>query len=93
MSSGDKKSVNMGADGAYGPRNPRLVQIIARDRVLFDIKLAVGTALQASDNDGKTLRLMVVALDDHNVTLDAIHRLAGEARSFCRSRWGSSISR
>jgi peptidylprolyl isomerase len=82
MSVGDKKSLNIAKDGAYGPHDPRLVQVMARDTVPTDINLAVGTVVDAANSDGKTLRLTVIALDENNVTLDANHPLAGKALYF-----------
>lgn len=82
LSPGDKTNVSLDADDAYGPHDPRLVQVVPRAQMPSDVNLAVGGALQASDQQGKTLRLTIVALDDHNVTLDANHPLAGKDVSF-----------
>jgi peptidylprolyl isomerase len=82
MTTGDKKSVTLDPDDAYGPHNPQLVQIVERDRIPAEIDLDVGTALQASDASGNQIRLVVVDLSDENVTLDANHPLAGKALTF-----------
>ncbi len=82
MAEGDRKSVTLAPDDAYGPHNPGLVHIVERTQIPDEIDLAVGTQLQASDGSGNQIGLVVVELDADNVTLDANHPLAGEALTF-----------
>ena len=82
MAEGDKKSVTMEPEDAYGPHNHQLVHVVERERIPDEIDLEVGTAIQASDASGQQLRLLVVDLDADSVTLDANHPLAGKALTF-----------
>ncbi len=57
-----------------------MVQAVPRDR--FPIKdIKVGMQFQATGPQGQ-LPVMVVAVDDQNVTIDANHPLAGVALTF-----------
>lgn len=78
MSVGEKKTVTVAADEAYGPRQDEAVHDVPRTEIPDHIELEVGAELQASAQGGQTMRLKVVALNDETVTLDANHPLAGE---------------
>ena len=82
MAEGDKKSVTLEPSDAYGPHNHQLIHVVERERIPAEMDLDVGTVLHASDPDGRQLRLLVVALEDGRVTLDANHPLAGKALTF-----------
>lgn len=82
MAEGDKKDVTLEPGDAYGPHNHQLVHVVERERIPTEIDLKVGTAIQASDDSGQQMRLLVVDLDADSVTLDANHPLAGKALTF-----------
>lgn len=78
MTVGEKKTVTVPADQAYGARVEEAVHEVERTQIPDDISLEVGAELQASGQDGRTMRLRVVGLTEEHVTLDANHPLAGE---------------
>ncbi|HBH89284.1 peptidylprolyl isomerase [Ponticaulis sp.] len=82
MAVGDKKTVTIPADQAYGQPDPRAVQVIPRDNIPSDIPLEVGLQLQASGPDGQVMVVTVKEITETEVTLDANHRLAGEDLTF-----------
>lgn len=82
MTEGDKKNVTLEPDDAYGPRHDQLVRVVGREQIPAEIDLKIGTALQTSDASGKSVRLLVVELDEKTVTLDANHPLAGKSLTF-----------
>lgn len=82
MTEGDKKSVTLAPEDAYGAHNPQLVHQVERARIPSEIALEPGTVLQAEDSNGNHLQFTVVALNEENVTLDANHPLAGKALTF-----------
>ena len=82
MTEGGTKSVTLEPDVAYGPHNPQLVQRFERARISDDVNLKIGAALQTTDADGNRIPLMVVDVDDENVTVDANHPLAGKKLNF-----------
>jgi peptidylprolyl isomerase len=82
MAEGDTKTVTLEPENAFGPRNPELLHNVERDRIPAEVDLEIGTVLEASDDTGGLIRLMVVEIADKDVTLDANHPLAGEALTF-----------
>jgi peptidylprolyl isomerase len=77
MEPGQKKTVNIPVDEAYGPRAEELIAEIGRDRIPSDIPLEIGQQLQLSLADGGEAVVLIVDLTDTTVTLDANHPMAG----------------
>lgn len=82
MTVGEKKTVTIPADQAYGQPDPRAIQVIPRDNIPADIPLEVGLQLQASGPAGQVMVVTVKEIGEEEVTLDANHRLAGEDLTF-----------
>lgn len=82
MTVGEKKTVTIPADQAYGQADPRAIQVIPRDNIPADIPLEVGLQLQASGPGGQVMVVVVKEITETEVTLDANHRLAGEDLTF-----------
>ncbi len=78
MQTGEKSTVTIASDDAYGPRRDEAVQQLDRSKVPSGIELNIGTQLQARTSDGAMMPIVVVALDDASVTVDANHPLAGQ---------------
>ena len=78
MGLGDKKTVDVAAVDAFGPRQPDAVQKVERSAIPDDVNLTVGNRLEAVTQDGQTMILTVMEVDDATVTLDSNHPLAGE---------------
>lgn len=78
MAVGDKSTVTIPADEAYGPHRPEAVQEVPRTQIPEEIDVAVGTQLQGMTQDGRQLNLTVVEVGDESVTIDANHPLAGK---------------
>lgn len=78
---GDKCSITLKADDAYGQPTDDLIQVV--DRAMFQDMddLEVGTVFHA-DTDNGILEYEVVAIDEDKVTIDGNHPLAGEDLSF-----------
>jgi peptidylprolyl isomerase len=77
MEPGQKKTVNIPVEEAYGPRIEDLVAEIGRDRLPANIELEVGQQLQLSLAEGEEAIVLVVDLSETTVTLDANHPMAG----------------
>jgi len=82
MTAGDKKSVRIEAGDAYGERHEELVQQIPSSALPEDMTPEVGMALQSQAPDGQVMMLMVTAVGEDEITVDANHPLAGKALSF-----------
>lgn len=82
MAVGDKKTVNVPCDQAYGPVNPAMRQDIPRADIPAHIPVDVGTRLEMQTQSGQPVPVTVVASDENVVTLDANHPLAGKDLTF-----------
>ncbi|NTV02830.1 MAG: peptidylprolyl isomerase [Chlorobiaceae bacterium] len=82
MTLGEKKTVNIPADQAYGPRSEELVAEIGRDRLPADLEVEIGQQLQVGLADGGQTVVLIVDLNDETVTLDANHPMAGMDLNF-----------
>jgi peptidylprolyl isomerase len=78
MTVGEKKTLNIPCDKAYGPLNPAARQAIPREGIPDHIPLEIGTQLQMQSPEGQVLPVTVVEVDEATVTLDANHPLAGK---------------
>jgi peptidylprolyl isomerase len=82
MSVGEKKTVNVPSDEAYGEVNPAMRQSVPREGIPADIPLEPGTQLQMQTPEGQVLPVTVIEVDEAEVTLDANHPLAGKDLKF-----------
>ncbi|HEX9873028.1 MAG TPA: peptidylprolyl isomerase [Deferrimonas sp.] len=78
MSPGEKKSVIIPAEEAFGEYDEEKVFAVERSQFPSDITPEFGQELEFSDDDDETYPVTVVEVDDATVTLDANHPLAGE---------------
>jgi peptidylprolyl isomerase len=82
MSEGEKKTVTIPPEDAYGSYQDELIGEIPRAQISDDVQLEAGMQLQASLPDGTMTVVTVAAFDDETVTLDANHELAGKTLIF-----------
>jgi len=78
MGVGEKKTVNIPVENAYGPRNDEMVIEFPKDRLPGDMQLEEGMPLMMSNGSGQQFQVLVVEIKDDVVILDANHPLAGE---------------
>lgn len=78
MAVGEKKTINIPADEAYGPRNPEMIIEMPKDRFPKDMEVEVGMPLSMSDGQGQQFQVVVDEVREDAVILDANHPLAGE---------------
>lgn len=78
MSVGEKKTINIPVDEAYGPKNPEMIIDFPKDRFPTDMKVEVGMPLMMSNGSGQQFQVKVNEVKDEVVILDANHPLAGE---------------
>lgn len=78
MEVGDKKTVSVACDEAYGPLNPDMRQAVPREGIPPEIPLEIGTMLQMQTPQGQVVPVTVVEIGEAEVTLDANHPLAGK---------------
>ena len=82
MAVGETKSVHVPAERAYGMHNPDLLIEISREHFPADMELQEGLPLLMQRHDGQSLNVIVTAVTDASVTVDANHPLAGRALNF-----------
>lgn len=78
MTVGDKKTINIPYDEAYGPRNPEMVIEMPKDKFPKDMDIEVGMQLAMSDQQGHQFQVTIVEIKEDVVMLDANHLLAGQ---------------
>ena len=77
MEVGDKKSIKISSDEAFGPRREELVVAVKKKELPGDITPAVGQRLQIRQEDGNPVVVTITDMNEEVVTLDANHPLAG----------------
>jgi peptidylprolyl isomerase len=82
MSVGDRKSVNIPAEDAYGVHHQQMVQDVPRDALPAEMEPAKGMSLQAEGPDGQAFNLVITAIQEETITVDGNHPLAGKALNF-----------
>jgi peptidylprolyl isomerase len=79
MKVGEKKTVRIPADEAYGQHLDELVIQVPRERLSSDQEPSVGQVLQITGQDGKTYYFTITAISDNGtLTLDGNPPLAGK---------------
>jgi peptidylprolyl isomerase len=76
MTVGEKKTINIPYNEAYGARNPEMVIEIPKERFPQDLEIEIGMPLMMSDQQGQQFQVTVVEIKETAVTLDANHPLA-----------------
>jgi peptidylprolyl isomerase len=82
MKVGDKKTVNISTENAYGEKNPDMLIEYPRSQFPENIELQVGTDLMMSSASGQQFQVKIADIKDDVVILDANHPLAGEELIF-----------
>jgi peptidylprolyl isomerase len=82
MQPGEKKTVNIPVEQAYGKRNDDMMMEYPKSEFPADMKPEVGMELHMSDNMGNVFPVVIEAVNDETVILDANHPLAGKDLTF-----------
>ena len=82
MTVGEKKTIEIPCDQAYGAINPQAMQDVPRAEIPDHIPLDLGTQLQVQAGNGQTMMVTVANVTEDTVTLDANHPLAGKDLTF-----------
>jgi FKBP-type peptidyl-prolyl cis-trans isomerase SlyD len=81
-SAGDQIKVTIPADQAYGERDDRMVQAVPREMFKGVQEIRAGMQFQAQTPDGQARLVTVTKVEPSQVTVDAIHPLAGMPLTF-----------
>ena len=82
MKVGEKKTVTIPVNEAYGPPRDELIVEVPRDELSSSITPQVGMRLQQVGTDGSVIIAVITKVSDATVTLDANHPLAGKDLTF-----------
>ena len=82
MTIGEKRTVNIPADRAYGPVQEDMVMEFPKDRFPADLVPEVGLQLNMSNGSGQNFPVLIKEIKEDVVVLDANHPLAGEELVF-----------
>jgi FKBP-type peptidyl-prolyl cis-trans isomerase 2 len=79
---GEKRTINIPADQAYGPKQEEMIMEFPKDRFPADMVPEVGMQLNMSNGSGQNFPVVIVEVKEAVVVLDANHPLAGEELVF-----------
>jgi peptidylprolyl isomerase len=82
LAPGEAKTITIPVEDAYGPHNPDMVAVVARDQVPPHIEVALGNQLELTQEDGQSFNVVITDVTDTTITLDANHPLAGRELIF-----------
>jgi FKBP-type peptidyl-prolyl cis-trans isomerase 2 len=82
MKVGERKSITLPPERAYGPWVPELLLDIDKKDFPNNITPDVGKELHVRHTDGSVLDFVITAMNENTVTMDANHPLAGETLDF-----------
>jgi FKBP-type peptidyl-prolyl cis-trans isomerase 2 len=75
---GDKKTVQIQVNDAYGPKDDSMVIEFPKENFPPDMKPEEGMQLNMTNGSGQVIPVVIVEVGDDTVTLDANHPLAGQ---------------
>ena len=78
MTIGEKKTIHIPVEDAYGPKQDELIMEFPKDRFPPDMEPEVGLQLNMSNGSGQNFPVIITQILDDAVILDANHPLAGE---------------
>jgi peptidylprolyl isomerase len=78
MCPGEKRTVIIKAEDAFGEYDADRVFTVPRTELPEDLVPQAGDELVLTDEDDEDLEVIVVEVNDENITFDANHPLAGE---------------
>lgn len=82
MTVGEKKTVRLSPDEAYGEHDDSLVYTYSKSQIPNGDTLKVGDQLYLTTSSGQQAPAYVTAIDGDNVTIDANNKLAGQYLTF-----------
>ena len=82
MEPGDTKTTEIDPEQAYGEHRDDMVMELDREQIPDDVEPDVGQQLQLRLENGQTVPVLITALGEETVTIDANHPLAGRTLIF-----------
>ena len=82
MAIGDKKTITIAHENAYGPHLPELISNIKKTELPPHINPELGQQLEISQPDAPPFIVTITHIMEEEITLDANHPLAGKDLTF-----------
>ena len=82
LSVGDKKTIHIQAEEAYGPVDPKAFREIEIEKLPKDVTPKVGTLLEAHSPQGEAMLVKIREVKPKTVVIDFNHPLAGKELEF-----------
>ncbi len=82
MEKGEKKTIVIPSDEAYGPKLDEMIMEFPKERFPEDMKPEIGMSLNMSNQDGQSFPVVIKEVKEDVVVLDANHPLAGKDLTF-----------
>ena len=82
MAVGEKRTVNIPSDQAYGPVQEEMIMEFPKSQFPEDMVPEIGLQLSMSNNQGQQFPVTIIEVKDEFVVLDANHPLAGKDLTF-----------
>lgn len=82
MSVGDKRTLEIPSEDAYGEKNEEMIVEFPKDQFPDDMTPEIGMHLNMTNGGGQVIPVVISEIRDDSVILDANHPLAGEALVF-----------
>jgi len=82
MSVGDKKTISIPVDEAYGPHRPEMLIEFPKEKFPAEMSIEVGMPLMMNNGAGQQFQVTIAEIKEESVILDANHPLAGEELVF-----------
>jgi peptidylprolyl isomerase len=82
MAQGEKKTIKIEAEKAYGPYRKELEIVVKKDQLPPEVKPEIGQQLQIKQKDNQNVIVMITKINGDDITIDANHPLAGKDLTF-----------
>ena len=82
MRVGDKKTINLTPEMAYGERITDAIQEVPRSNFPPDFQVEIGSIVEGRNESGMPLTAVIQGENDENIILDFNHPLAGQSLNF-----------
>ena len=82
MEVGDKKTLNIPAEEAYGDINPEMLYEFPKEHLPKDMEFEIGMGLNMTNELGEVIQVVVTDIKEDSIILDHNHPLAGESLVF-----------
>ena len=82
MTVGESKTVHIPVTDAYGPHQKDGVFEISRTEFPDDMNIEIGMRLEGNQQNGKSVQVTIIEINEDTIKLDANHPLAGKDLTF-----------